>query len=378
MRNIYFYIHKTGIIDYFIYPICKFLLKEYNITILHLNKKNGFANKEYAHIHQIDISDYNTRQILDLFHKDKPIAFVLPGFISIYELYMLRLAKMSNTPTLFLEHGIYSRDTAHIAYKKAFTSKVLNILSRNIYFLYRYIEMAVKSKRLKEELSILYKAIRKKDYSGTQFTHAFFFAPYGYKHIDQYFHHSPHSVEFIGYPLVENNTEYNNIKQLIGNDTRNGVAIYIHQPFILDTITDWNYDQEKEMLIKLNNDIKQHNLSLVVALHPRESLQRYSQLYSDTDIAVKYITNKEEYAYCDLAIGHYSTALMFPLFFEKPIWIIDYNAIKSTQESPYIPVNSYPNLQTHNNNAFKNEIIGNETLSFENIAQHIDQYLQSL
>ena len=138
------------------------------------------------------------------------------------------------------------------------------------------------------------------------------------------------------------------------------------------------YYQWQIVLLNIIVEFYKHLFLLVVALHPRESLQRYAQLYSDTDIAVKYITNKEEYAYCDLAIGHYSTALMFPLFFEKPIWIIDYNAIKSTQESPYIPVNSYPNLQTHNNNAFKNEIIGNETLSFENIAQHIAQYLQSL
>lgn len=378
MRKIFFYIHKTGILDYFINPICKFLTEKYDITILHLNKRNGFPDKKYDNLHLIDISDYSSQQIIQLLQENSPSLFVLPGFISIYELYMLRMAKMLGIPTLFLEHGIYSQQTANIAYNKVLSTQAFHVIHRNLYFLYRYLELACKSRNWKEEMTVLYRAIRRKDYSSTQFSRAMFFAPYGYEHINSHFGYKENQIEYIGYPLVDTNQEYNRIQQLATNNLHNGTAIYIHQPFIKDMLTRWDYNREKEMLTQLNNEVKQQGLSLTVSLHPRESIEHYKQLYSDTDITIKYVDNKEEYAQCSLAIGHYSTALIYPLFFEKPIWIIDYDTIQSSKESPFSPANTYPLIQVENNREFKYNIIGNEVLSFENIAQHIDQYITTL
>lgn len=377
MKTLFFYVHKTDLLDYFIRPICQFLSDKYKITILHLNKKNGYTDKQYGEFEMIDISDYGYTQTKELLLKAKPESMILPGFISIFELYMLRLATSLSVPTIFLEHGIYSRETAHLPYKKLFSTHLYHILSRNLYFLYRYTIFAIKSGNTSKELSVLYNALKRKDYSCTQFSHAFFFAQYGFEQINSYFHYPEGRYSFTGYPIANDNEEFNSYEQLARTTSsqKSGKAVYIHQPFIKDRLTKWTYEDEKKMLLKVAEDLKKENLSLQIAVHPRESLSLYQKLYEETDITIKEKNDKQEYAFYDLVIGHYSTALMYALFFNKPLWIIDYDTIKSTENSPYAPVNSYNTSPKTNITHLKNFLIGDGYLSFENIADSIVKFI---
>lgn len=374
MKSLFFYIHKTALLDYFIKPICSFLPEEYKITILHLNKKNGYPDKHYDEFDMIDLSSYSYDRTKELFIKEKPVAIILPGFISIFELYMLRLASSLSVPAIFLEHGIYSRETAHLPYNKLFSSHSYHIISRNLFFLCRYASFAIKSGKARKELSLLYNALKRKDYSGSQFSHALFFARYGFEHINSYFHYPEGKYSFIGYPIANANAEFRHYEQLASTATPpSGKAIYIHQPFIKDGLTGWSYEDEKKMLLGIAEKLKKENLSLDIAVHPRESLPLYQKLYERTGITVKGKNDRQEYASYDLAIGHYSTALMYPLFFNKPLWIIDYDTIKSTENSPYAPVSSYEKPPIDNQAQFKKFLIGEGILSFENIANCIDK-----
>ena len=370
MKNLFFYIHKTGLLEYFINPICQFLSKKYKITILHLNKKNGYPDKHYDGFEMIDISDYNYTQTKKLFLQKQPAAIILPGFISIFELYILRLATSLSVPTIFLEHGIYSRETAHLPFKKLLSSHICHILSRNLYFLYRYVSFAIQSKNIRKELSILYNSLKHKDYSETQFSHALFFARYGFEHINQFFHYTQDKISFTGYPIANTNKEFDFYKQL-STTRKSGKAIYIHQPFIKDQLTAWSYEDEKQMLLSIATKLKEEELALDIAVHPRESLSLYQKLYEGTGIGIKGKNDKQEYASYDLAIGHYSTAIAYPIFFDKPIWIIDYDTIKATESSPYAPISSYKKNKISDYTAFKKFIIGEGSLSFENIADSI-------
>lgn len=372
MKSLFFYIHRTALIDYFIKPICRFLPKEYKITILHLNKKNGYPDKHYDEFEMIDLSSYGYNRTKELFIKEKPVAIILPGFISIFELYMLRVASSLSVPTIFLEHGIYSRETAHLPYSKLFSSHIYHIISRNLFFLCRYATFAIKSGSPRKELSLLYNALKRKDYSGSQFSHALFFARYGFEHINAYFHYPEGKYSFTGYPIANTDAEFRRYEQLATTATPpSGKAIYIHQPFIKDGLTAWSYEDEKNMLLGIAEKLKKEKLSLDIAVHPRESLPLYQKLYEGSGIAIKGNNDRQEYASYDLAIGHYSTALMYPLFFNKPLWIIDYDTIKSAESSPYAPVSSYGKPQTIDHAQFKKILMGEGILSFENIADCI-------
>lgn len=376
MKNLFFYIHQTSLIDYYIKPICHFLSQNYKITILHLNKKNKRQNKQYTEFEMIDISDYGVVRIKKLFTQYAPAAIILPGFISIYELYILRLANTLQIPSIYIEHGIYSHETSHLPFKKLLSSKISYVLTRNIFFLRRYLDFAIKSNNPRKELFILYSALYKKDYSNTQFSHALFFAQYGYEHINRLFKYTSDKVSFMGYPLAYTNEEFKIYKQLANNvPPKSRKAIYIHQPFIKDKLTTWSYNDEKKMLIELAQKLKETGLTLEIALHPRESADLYKDLYKNTDIIINTSFNKQNYAYYDLAIGHYSTAIMYPLFFNKPIYIIDYGVIKSSLESPYAPINALDKDKTSNYSSFKTYFIGEGILSFENIASTIDKNL---
>ena len=53
-----FYVHRTGLLSYFVIPICEYLLSNYHITILHLDKRNGYhyASQAPSFFELIDLS----------------------------------------------------------------------------------------------------------------------------------------------------------------------------------------------------------------------------------------------------------------------------------------------------------------------------------
>lgn len=383
MRNIIFYIHRTGLLNYFVNPICSFLKDKYQITVFHLNKRNGFSSRGNGDYQTIDISDYSIEEIQQTLKNLNPKAVIMLGFISIYELLMLRITTDLKLNTIYLEHGIYSRETASLPFNKII-NRFWSTFTKNLFFLRQYRKFINLSTNSKLEKNIFLQCVVKKDYRNSKFSKALFFSNYGYKHINKLFHYDDSKVNFICYPLTYDNKEFEELKQISNRSlSNNKKAILIHQPFILDGLENWGYEAEKDYFINVARSIGKFGYELTLLVHPRENIERYRNLYAKSDIKIVQNIDKKRYKDFSLAIGHYSTALLYPVFLNIPIFVIDYGKnIKAENSvfyplSNHLPIEKIPNINKKYND-FCKEYIGKSKCSFENAASILAQSIETL
>lgn len=383
MKTIVFYVHRTGLLSYFINPICEFLSKDYRIVILHVDKKNGYsyAPKESELYRLYDLSDMNVKGIMKLLGEINPSAVILLGFISIYELLVLRICKHLGLKTIYLEHGIYSKETSTLPFSKLI-NKFGSTVRKNVFFLKRYIEFIAVSGDIAKEAKLFWRCFKKKEYWGTKFDNGLFFAEYGYKQIDHFFHYDKGDVDYVCYPLSKTNdefVEYKKIADLPLSDSKE--ATYIHQPFILDGLAIWSYEEERDWMVGVNENLRKQGYKLSIQVHPRADIMLYRKLYEGTGIRIMQGIEKKNYKDYSLVLGHYSTALLYPIFFRIPIMLIDYPNVSKAEDSTFYPVScSLPigNVAalTEKYSAFAKEYMGEGIHSFENIANVVKKYIK--
>ncbi len=384
MENIVFYIHRTGLLSYYINPICEYLSKNYRIIVLHLDKCNGYhyAPEKSSLYDTIDLSGKSAKSIECLLKELKPKALVNLGFISIYELLMLRICKTLGIKTIFLEHGLYSKETSSLPFRKMIHNFGPTV-KKNLNFLSLYLQFIIMSKNSKYELSVFWRCFRKKEYYVSKFDRALFFADYGYQKISDFFHYKNNEVDFICYPLANTNREFSHYEEIAKLPHNNdGKATFIHQPFILDGLANWSYDDEKTYVLELANRLKQYGYELSVQLHPREDIDRYKKLYQGTGVDIIYGMNRVDFKKYSLVVGCYSTALLYPIFFKIPVIIVDYPDVFEAKGSLFYPVScSLPikeeEILVSQYDEFCNEYLGTGNCSFENIALKIEETLQT-
>jgi len=377
MDTIVFYVHRTGLLNYFLSPICDYLSKDYKITVLHLDKKNGYHSDEFETFNKVDISDFSITQIKNLLADISPKAVITLGFVSIYELLILRIAKSMGFRLIYLEHGIYSKDTVSLPYSKILIS-FKTTLFKNIFFIKKYLAFALQSKSTMREINTLYRLLFKKEYRKLGFDKAIFFSEHGCQNINKLFNLNESNVLFSNYPLVNSNAEYEEYKKIsLTNNQKNKKAIYIHQPFIKDKLVDWKYDDEKSFILNIEEETRNINLGLDLLIHPREDFKFYDDLYKDTSINILQNIEKKDYANYELAIGHYSTALLYPIFFRIPLWIVNYgnNILQST--SVFKEINSYHCKNTTNYDEFIRSFVGIGKCSFENVSDTVKSAIKN-
>lgn len=378
MDNIVFYIHRTGLLSYFVNPLCSFLKNKYRITVLHLDKRNGYASQGSGDYRTADISDYSVKEIrltlLDL----NPKAVILTGFISIYEFLMLRIATDLRMRTIYLEHGIYSKNISSLPWGKL-RSNFWSTLTKNLFFLRQYKRFIELAAEPDTEMSLFRQCVMKKDYSGSKFSKALFFADYGYRKIDKLFRYDKTDVDFTCCPLVYDDREFDEFEKLARMPlTEDKKAIWIHQPFILDGLAAWGYEAERDYIVGKAKEIGKHGYRLTLLIHPRESLERYRKLYGSRGIAVEQGLSYKDYKDFSLVIGHYSTALLYPVFLRIPILIMDYgDKVKASDSTFYplscrLPVTDLVDIDRKYAD-FRREYIGSAKCSFENVARILDK-----
>ena len=373
MDTIAFYVHETGLLKYFIEPICSFLFYNYKIIVFHLGKRDSKTPLRSAYYELIDVGDISVKEIGALIEKHNPKAVVFLGFVSIFELLMLRIVKKNNHKAIYLQHGIFSKNTISFPFQRIINS-FSEVLRRNLYFLGCYFSFILYSNQIKKECVIFYNCLRRKKYNDTRFDKAIFFSKHGYSNINPSFGYNEEDVFLSGYPLAFSNDEFETYTNVaLKKCTHSKKAIYIHQPFIADGLVKWSYEDEKVFILSIANDLELSGLKLEVLLHPRESFKNYENKYKGTSIRIIQNIQKENYASYALAIGHYSSALLYPLFFHIPIRIMNYDTI-----------------DCHNDNIFENSIdeknfdkyifeyLGSGKYSFENVADTVRKVLMSL
>lgn len=383
MKNIVFYVHRTGLLGYFVNPICSFLKEKYDITVFHLDKRNGFSSHGNGDYKTVDLSDFSVDEIQQTLKKLAPEVVILLGFVSIYELLMLRIATDLGVKTIYLEHGIYSKETSSLPLSKI-VNKFWNTMTKNLFFLRQYRNFIHLSSNPQQEKQLFKQCIIKKDYSGSKFSKALFFSNYGYRQINKFFQYDECHVDFICYPLTYDNEGFKELDALAHMPlTENKNAILIHQPFILDKLVNWGYEAEREYFVKVATEIEKYGYKLTLLIHPRENVEKYRKLYETSNIIVKQNINKKEYKEYSLAIGHYSTALLYPVFLHIPLLIIDYGDKIKAIDSTFYPLScSLPievsEVSMQKNDDFIKDYIGMSECSFEHVAHVLDKNIASL
>lgn len=380
MENIVFYVHRTGLLSYFVNPICEFLKDKYKITILHIDKKNHYSYAPSCSplYSTIDLSDKSLTEIQQLLTALRPKAFVSLGFISIYELLMLRVCKGLGIKTIYLEHGIYSKETSSLPLGKLL-HKFRTTVSKNLFFLRLYYQFVRNSKDAKNERFVFWHCFRKKEYFYSKFDKALFFAEYGSHQISNLFHYEKQDIDYICYPLAKTTAEYLEYKKIAGLPLcKDKKATLIHQPFILDGLAQWSYEEERDYFEKLAKKLRNEGYSFSIQLHPRSDAQMYRNLYAKTGIEILSGMQRMDFKKYSLVLGYYSTALLYPLFFHIPIQIIDYPNVAKAEDSIFYPISCKLPIRDMGKfyaqyDAFGKGLLGVGDCSFENIAQVLER-----
>ena len=326
MHKILFYIHRPGLINSFVDPLYYNLNKKAKIFIFHIASLFGEKLKG-ENYDCIDIGKKNYKDIIAYVRRINPTTIVIPGFVSINELFILRIGKQLGIKVIYMEHGVLSKQTTSYPIVKIVTS-FYAVANNNSKFLNNYFQYILCSKNKLSEARILISSILKRNYSRTKFDHAMFYSKYSYMIINKLFNYNDNQISISGTPLFISNSD-EDIARKISTKNNQKTALYIHQPFILDGISKIDYAMEKQYILTLKKILDKYKIRLNMLLHPRESISLYESLYSCTNIAISYYNNN--YALiknCKYIFGHYSTLLMMALYFKKYIFIIPYPKLK--------------------------------------------------
>ncbi len=360
-------------ISYFIVPIVQKLKEEYEIHLFHIDSINDCKEpREFQWIIKHDIGKKSPQEIMGLFDEIQPQCVILINIYSLFELLVLRLAKCQGYKTILLQHGVLEANAAKKRYDKLFqdTAKEIRKLSQ---FCLKYISFIINSKKSFDECKIFYSAFIKRDFRQTKFDAAIFFTPYWAKQVKAKLWMEHSQLEYCGYPLTITNREYS---ELLGwKSEKTDKAILIHQPFIKDNLTAFNYEDEREYMKGLLKQLSSKVLGMDILLHPREDFRLYEQLYGNTGIGILQNIEKKEYSKYRIAIGFYSTALFVPISLHIPVWIVDYDKILA-KDSIFYPISikmeenisHVPDWLIEN---FISDKIGTDNCSSENIATKI-------
>lgn len=346
--------------------------------MLHSNKANNYSwnNTNLESYQFIDISDFSIKEIQYAIIKFQPEAFLFVSFKSLMELLLRRICTIEGIKTIYIQHGVVSKYSTKYTTMRLKTD-LFDTLKKNIIFLLKYFKFIYTTKNSIQEFQILCDCIFKRTYFNAKFDHFIFFSDYAYESINKIFKTQMDCVSISGYPLVSTIKQAEQLEKM-GYNNKSKKIILIHQPFIADKLTSWDYDTEKNYFLKLFSKINQMGFSLTILLHPRENLLSYTRLYENTEIEIRQSFDLKDYSSYSFAIGFYSTALFYPLFLGIPISIIDYDTIKAKSSVFYeiseeISVNQLGNKAKYEK--FRLRYLGDRGWSFEYMSDLIKRCL---
>ena len=310
-------------------PIYFFLKKKgYNLVVLHitnLNREIACADTNITKDYElIDLSYKSSKTILRIFQERKPIGMIVLTFRSLFDLLINRIAQQCNVKTLYLEHGFFADITAlrfGLVDKKASARRYLHFIGKYVYFLFFI------ARNFFFELHIMYSAMKKNDYSKTQYDYALFYANYGFQKTNKLFKYNSNRVFFSGYPIVRNKSDINCFKSnlCVSQPNIKKKILFIQQPLLVDKLSNISYEEETQYLKKIANISTDAGYEFIFQVHPRENLDRYTAVFKECDGSVVKTNSVEKLvAESEIILGHFSTALLIAIFFKKPLLLIYY------------------------------------------------------
>ena len=310
-------------------PIYFFLKKNgFNLVVLHhtkLNQQSAHTDKNISKDYElIDISHISLNAILQIFQKYKPVGMLVLTFRSLFDLLINRIAHHCNVKTLYIEHGFFVDVTAlsfAMTDKKASVIRYSNYVRKYIFFLIFI------SRNILLELQIIFKAIKKNDFSMAQYDYALFYADYGFQKINKLFKYPPEKVFFSGYPIAKNKKDLGCFESsvLTGQFSKKNKILFIQQPLLVDKLSNISYEEEAHYLMEIADICIKEGYEFMFQVHPRENLERYTAVFKELEVTVlKNSSVEKSIAKSSIVIGHLSTALLSSIYFKKPLLLIYY------------------------------------------------------
>lgn len=291
-----------------------------NIYVLHISKLHGVRPNIKSGYKAIDISYYSYRKLENLLREISPNLFVFLSFRSLLEYTINRMCVNLNIHKVYLEHGLFSTDTLKFR-KNKLKKEALRTIKRQSAYWYLQMGLIIHSKHPLSEMRLANSVYRRNNFKEAPYDHYYIFSKRSFDCYKVIFDLNKDNVTYIGYPIFNRDVEKLSA-HIVGSN--NGI-LYVHQPLISDGIAKISYEEERMYLEMLAKTLKEKYGNFTVLLHPRANLREYKERFKDTNIEfVQSPNNYKCFADKSLIIGHYSTALLYGLYFEKPTVVLDY------------------------------------------------------
>ena len=298
------------------------------ILVLHNSKMQPGKKRTEIDIDNIDVSCLTYCEIKQLLREWSPDVCVLYNFRGIIDQFFIRICKACDIKTYFLAHGILSDDILTI--RKISSQGLWLRIKRISWQLKQYFSLICHSCSPMSEFKIFMRVLVKNDFASNPFDKYFVYGDRCLNFLSKFYKLRKNENAFIvGYPLFESEAQKEQSVSYVKNMVCKGV-LYVHQPFILDNYAKISYEEERNFILKMANKLHPTYGNFSIMLHPREDIKHYESLYEGTTIKV--IQSPNDYRLfvgAQLVLGHYSTALLFALYFDKPTFIIDYPTLKT-------------------------------------------------
>lgn len=291
-----------------------------NIYVLHISKLHGVQPDVIDAYTAIDISYCSYKKLENILRNINPDVFVFLSFRSLLEYTINRLCVNLGIRKIYLEHGLFSVDTLNFRKNKSKKEIIKTIRRQAIYWLVQ-LGLVMHSKHPLLEIKLAICVYRNNEFEKASYDHYYVFSKRSFDCYKPIFNLNEKDVTYIGYPIFNNDAD--KLDTDMQGDEKG--ILYVHQPLISDGIASISYEEEKRYLKMLADMLKDRYGDFTILLHPRADLYEYRERFNDVGIKIVQSPNNYKlFANKSLIIGHYSTALLYGLYFNKPTVVLDY------------------------------------------------------
>ena len=325
MSTIIIFISSLTYVKNWIDPLHLFFRKkDINVIIFHMHslryedKSIPESSIEYV---SYDIGRLNIKKVIELLEKQRPDAVLFFHFKSFADYIVLRLTKLLNIRSIYLQHGIYSSKVFNFV-----TVSKVSGLKRYLFHFRQFVQFIfIKSVNIVSELNLVIRYFFNNNLKGTKYDHAILYSKYNLDYIQENFCFNEDQVKYSGFPAVQFQDQLTSTINLSKKEKR----ILFLQEKMIPAHTSISYDQEHKYFRTVINISVKYNFKITMRLHPRVDHEFYNKMLSDDEVNVDNHTSLyDQILSADIIIGNMSTALFAAVINKKPIITIFYPGFK--------------------------------------------------
>ena len=374
MKKIVFILYHPSGLSNWIVKLMPYM-SDTEISVFHIAKLHSVKAKTINGVNLYDISGLSYTGLLSIIDGINPDLMVFLSFRSLLELVLQRICVSRGIRQLYVEHGLFSNDTLKFRTSKLKSGDCVAI-KRQLHFLNLSLSCIAHSKNFFKELSLFYNIYLKKKFYLSPHNHYFLFSERSRNMMGAVYNFKD-NVEYVGYPIFMDEAQKDEAKGAVRDA---GGVLYVHQPLISDGIAKITFEDEKAFIVKMAAKLEVKYGKLTILLHPRSELKEYIERFSDVGIdVVQSPNNFMLFVDKSLIVGHYSTALLYGLYFDKPTLVLDYPSMQNdklfNEFYTYVPdLDDLDKVSIEAKIKYKQYLVGDNN-TFEYIAGKITRYV---